>query len=86
MDGDGSCPWGRGDDVTGGGERAAFNTMETSGGHLGGVRGHRRRGAAASYCAGSGGGREDERTRGREFGQFPNPPVRSGVKAEANYI
>lgn len=35
MDGDSSCPRGSSDDVTGGGETTALDTMENRGGHLG---------------------------------------------------
>lgn len=43
MNGDSSCPWGSSDDVTGGGEKTASNTIENGGGHLGEVRGYYRR-------------------------------------------
>lgn len=46
MDGDSSCLRGSSDDVTGGGEMTALNTIENRGGHLGGVRGYWRRGDA----------------------------------------
>lgn len=41
MDGDSSCLWVRSDDVTGGGETVALNTIENQKGHLGRVKGHR---------------------------------------------
>jgi len=38
MDGDSSCQSGSSDDVTGGGEKPAFNTKEDRSGHLGGSK------------------------------------------------
>ena len=43
MDGGSSCLWGSSDDVTRGGKGVAFNTMGNHCGHLGGVKGYRRR-------------------------------------------